>query len=236
MKRFLLNQFDRLAHRAASQIFNKSTDSYNVLEMARIKAAYESAAYYAEHMIEVRSFETDLHLLSHAISISQREGLFLEFGVATGRTISHIASVHKGLVYGFDSFEGLPEGWRTDFGVGRFAGAKPRVPSNALLLKGWFSDTLPSFIQSHSGLVSFLHVDCDLYSSTKVIFDTLDERVSEGCVIVFDEYFNYPGWQQHEFKAFHEFVDRRSLAYRYEGFVPSHQQVCVSILPRRPRS
>jgi hypothetical protein len=103
------------------------------------------------------------------------------------------------------------------------------LPPNAQLVKGWFADTLPPFISSHSAAVSFLHVDCDLYSSTKCIFDVLDERVGPGCVIVFDEYFNYPGWQRHEFKAFQEFVGRRSLKYRYEGVVPSHQQVCVSI-------
>jgi hypothetical protein len=229
MKKLLISQFDRLARRAGRQILHKRTDSYDVIEVARIKAAYDSAVYYEKHMIEARSFTTDLNLLSHAVSISPPDGLFLEFGVATGRTISHIASLHEGPVYGFDSFEGLPNGWRTGFEVGHFAGAMPRLPSNVHLISGWFLETLPSFVQTHSGPVSFIHVDCDLYSSTKVIFDLIGERLREGSVIVFDEYFNYPGWQNHEFKAFQELIDCRSLRYRYEALVPSHQQVCVVI-------
>ena len=202
--------------------------------MAQLKAAYESADYYQQHMIEVRLFETDLELLSHAISISAPRGLFLEFGVATGRTISHIASAHQGPVYGFDSFEGLPQRWRPGYGTGHFAGPLPVLPPNVHLNKGWFADILPPFVRSHSDMVAFLHVDCDLYSSTKCIFDVLNEQIGPGCVIVFDEYFNYPGWEGHEFKAFQEFVRRRSLQYRYEGLVPSHQQVCVSILKAGP--
>ena len=70
------------------------------------------------------------------------------------------------------------------------------------MIKGLFDDTLPSFAKTHTQPVSFLHVDCDLYSSTKAIFDILGDQIVEGTVIVFDEYFNYPGWQHHEFKAF----------------------------------
>ena len=50
-----------------------------------------------------------------------------------------------------------------------------------------------------------------------------------GTVVLFDEYWNYPGWRQHEFKAFREFIDRTGLTYRYEGFVPTAHQVCVVI-------
>jgi hypothetical protein len=31
-------------------------------------------------------------------------------------------------------------------------------------------------------------------------------RLASGSVIVFDEYFNYPGWKVHEFKAFQDDV------------------------------
>ena len=77
--------------------------------------------------------------------------------------------------------------------------------------------------------VAFLHVDCDLYSSTKDIFENLGDRVKSGTVIVFDEYMNYPGWKYHEWKAFHEFISSSKLKYQYIGLVPSHQQVAVVI-------
>jgi hypothetical protein len=44
-------------------------------------------------------------------------------------------------------------------------------------------------------------------------------------IILFDEYFNYPNWEQHEFKAFQEFVRDRAVSYRYLGF--SRQLVAV---------
>lgn len=229
MKDFILNPFERLVRRIAPPILGKRDESYDVIQMAQLKAAYESAEYYEQHMIEARPFKNDLKLLSYAISISSQPGLFLEFGVATGRTISHIASVHKGPIYGFDSFEGLPERWRSRFGKGHFAGPVPALPPNVRVIKGQFIDVLPSFVRSQSDMVAFLHVDCDLYSSAKCILEALDGRIGPGSIIVFDEYFNYPGWQKHEFKAFQELVRRRSLEYRYEGFVPSHQQVCVSV-------
>jgi Macrocin-O-methyltransferase (TylF) len=204
-------------------------DSFNIIDVAFFQAAKESADYWREKMITATAFSSASDLLAHALRLVNREGLFLEFGVATGQTISRIAELSEARVFGFDSFEGLPETWRTGFPKGCFSGEIPRVPSNVSIIKGWFSETLPKFIGEHDEAVAFLHVDCDLYSSTKCIFDFLHPRIGPGCVIVFDEYFNYPGWQNHEHKAFMELVDRHQVCFRYEAFVPDHQQVCVVI-------
>jgi len=48
-------------------------------------------------------------------------------------------------------------------------------------------------------------------------------------VIVFDEYFNYPGWRQHEYKAFQEFIANTGLKYRYIGFSAEKGHVAVQI-------
>jgi hypothetical protein len=50
-----------------------------------------------------------------------------------------------------------------------------------------------------------------------------------GTIIIFDEYFNYPGWEVGEFKAFAEFVAEKNVSYRYIAYVPNHQQVAVVI-------
>jgi hypothetical protein len=78
--------------------------------------------------------------------------------------------------------------------------------------------------------VSFLHIDCDLYSSTACIFRLLAPRIVPGTVIVFDEFLNYPGWRLHEFKAWEEFRLRHGVKYRFSGCVPGHQQVAMMIL------
>jgi hypothetical protein len=75
------------------------------------------------------------------------------------------------------------------------------------------------------GSAAFLHVDCDLYSSTKTILESLSDRIVAGTVIVFDEYFNYPNWRSHEHKAFREFVAAKRAAFRYIGY--SFRQVAV---------
>ena len=104
------------------------------------------------------------------------------------------------------------------------------MPDNVTLIKGWFNETLPAFLATNQGDVAFLHVDCDLYSSTKCIFDLLAGRIKSGTVIVFDEFWNYPAWQQHEIKAFEEFKAEYRVKAQPVGFVPSHQQVAFVIL------
>ena len=236
MRRLFFHLIDRLtdraidrANRSLSAIGRPFGNCFNLLDVAFFEASKESAAFWRDNMITAQTFKSRSDLLVHALSLVTGRGLFLEFGVATGHTISQIAKLSRAQVFGFDSFEGLPEPWRTGFPKGHFSGPIPRVPQNVSLIKGWFSETLPDFLRDHPDPVAFLHVDCDLYSSTKCIFDLLHSRIGPGCVIVFDEYFNYPNWQRHEHKAFTEMVNQCGLDFRYDAFVPNHAQVCVVI-------
>ena len=60
------------------------------------------------------------------------------------------------------------------------------------------------------------------------MFTPLADRIQNGCIIVFDEYFNYPGWEEGEHKAFKEFLMSHGLTYSYIGYANS-QQVAVKI-------
>jgi Macrocin-O-methyltransferase (TylF) len=202
-------------------------EGYDILEVACFKAALDSADHYEKHFLTCPAFESDLSLLSKALDLAQPNGLFLEFGVASGRTINHMAlNTPQTQFYGFDSFEGLPEAWRSGFDKGEFAQESlPAVPPNVTLIKGWFDDTLPTFLHDRPQTpLSLLHIDCDLYSSTKTIFANLQDRMVTGTIIVFDEYWNYPGWRDHEFKAFEELLAETGVRAKPFGFVPSHQQ------------
>lgn len=168
-----------------------------------------------------------------AVGLSAPSGMVLEFGVFSGQSINHLAArLPERKVYGFDSFAGLPEAWRPGFEKGALRRADlPPVAGNAVLVVGWFDRTLPGFLDAHPDEpAALLHVDCDLYSSTQTVFAQLAERIVPGTIIVFDEYFNYPGWMDHEFKAFQEFAGTRRLHYDYVGLVPSHQRVAVRVL------
>jgi hypothetical protein len=88
------------------------------------------------------------------------------------------------------------------------------------LVNGYFADTIPEFKRAVPGPLAFMHIDCDLYESTKAIFEGLGDRIVPGTVIVFDEYLNYPGWQNHEYKAFQEFCAANGRSYEYKSFCP----------------
>lgn len=198
----------------------------------QLDAKRESVAYIKQHMRAsmVCSDRPSLHRL--AFDHVSVDGLILEFGVKKGATIKGIASFTSQPVHGFDSFQGLPEDWSgTTIRKGRFTtgGKLPRVPANVTLHPGWFEDSVPKFVTEHSGNVAFMHVDCDLYSSTKTVFDCFADRIVSGTVIVFDEYFNHPNWQDHEFKAFQEFVSARGCAYDYLAFTAQGGSVAVKI-------
>jgi len=211
---------------------SRSRYSYDVSHLAKLTASLDSAEYYAGHLLAAVHHSDRERMLDAAAKRCSGNGLILEFGVATGRSINRLAEHFPSqTIYGFDSFEGLPETWQPNFQKGAFAQKVPEVSSNVNLHVGWFDVTLPSFVEQHANeKVAFLHVDCDLYSSTKTIFQNLRGMIQPGCLILFDEYFNYPGWRGHEFKAFQEFIGENNLQYRYLDVVPSHNQVCIEIL------
>jgi hypothetical protein len=59
-----------------------------------------------------------------------------------------------------------------------------------------------------------------------------------GTLIQFDEYFNYPGWQEGEYRAFKEFADANGVKFEYIGYTngDNAQQVAVRILGRADRT
>lgn len=198
--------------------------------VGKLLATIDTARFVEREMPTAPLFPSRKHLHLAALKMRRVEGLVLEFGVASGRSINFLAEqIPAETVFGFDGFEGLPEDWLATYKKGHFAQQLPDVRSNVELVVGWFDKTLPGFVASHPGAVSYLHVDCDLYSSTKTIFDLLGDRIRPGTVIVFDEYFNYPSWQQHEHKAFMELVAARKLRYRFIGAVRSKTQAAVVI-------
>jgi hypothetical protein len=196
-------------------------------------------SYWGEHANEIRrllnstTFDDDHAWGSNtgsqnkfwAYSIAQADvnsGLWLEFGVMNGRSINFISNRINTTIYGFDSFEGLPDDWYDDIEYGKKGsfstnGVLPNVNKNVTLIKGWYDDTLPEFVKTlkDTDHVSFIHIDCDLYSSTKTVFNNLAPYIKKGTVIMFDEYWYAYRCEEHEFKAFQEFVKENNISYEY---------------------
>lgn len=206
-------------------------DAHNIHRAMQRRALEETSLFVEEYMFLTTPYANKYDLLAAALkAVKVNNGLYCEFGVHSGSTVNFIASRVNGPVYGFDSFEGLPEDWRPGVEKGNFAmTALPKVRENVELVKGWFNQSLPEFLKLNPGPCAFLHVDCDLYSSTRTIFDLLGDRIQAGAVIAFDEFFNYPRWRQGEFLAFQELVQRHGLEFEYLGYVLDHEQVAVRI-------
>ncbi len=219
-----------------ARVYRKVLHSFYVNDLwldLRLHAKRESVAYILAHMQGALVRADRLDLLGFALSRAPVEGLVLEFGVEKGASLRFLAGATPRVVHGFDSFEGLPGDWggtREAAGSFHMRGRLPKVPENARLHVGWFDRSLPGFLAAEAGPVALLHVDCDIYVSTVAVFEGLRGRIVPGTVIVFDEYFNYPGWRQHEYKAFQEFIADTGLAYEYIGFSAEKGHVAVRVL------
>lgn len=213
-----------------SSIFE--SESKNIRREIDKKALESTANYVVKNINNVASFDTKYKVHDFAIkNIALKNGIILEFGVYKGETINYLAKQLQGYdFFGFDSFNGLPEFWRDGFDKGTFAVSTiPTVENNVKLIKGWFNETLPEFVKNEKRKIAYLHIDCDLYSSTKTIFHELSQLISSGTIIVFDEYFNYPGWENGEYKAFQEFISEMNMNYKYLTYNHMHEQVAVII-------
>jgi hypothetical protein len=231
----------RLTARLDELLTNKLHDA----EFVSWKLATESTARYINaHMHAARVFtspraskrhdpEGRNALLEFALNAATLEGLVAEFGVHKGESVRLIASLlpPTQVVHGFDSFVGLPEGWFHGRVPGHFSldGTAPACGERVVLHKGWFSETLPPFLAANPGPFRFVHIDSDIYSSARDILTLARDRFIPGTIILFDEYFNYPGWEQHEQRAFHEFIRETGLGYDYLGMAPRHYSVAVRL-------
>ena len=221
---------DETSRITCKQVANNRGNTNVSLQMWEL-AGKTTAEYVINNLSTSNRYATPEELRRFAINEIRASGLVMEFGVYSGNSINQIADLlTDNRIYGFDSFEGLPEDWRTGFNRGAFSVKQlPAVRGNVELIEGLFENTLPEFLTKHNEKVSFIHIDCDLYSSTKCVFDLLGARIQKDTIIVFDEYFNYPTWQNHEYRAFQEFVNEYKIEYEYIGYVPTYEQVAIRI-------
>ena len=152
----------------------------------------------------------------------------LEFGVCRGGTIRVIRRTLNGsfLVFGFDSFKGLPETWIDKNGIvvvpPEYFSTNGIIPDvkDVKFYAGWFSDTLLDYLKIAES-IALLHIDSDLYSSAKEILWALNNYIVKGTIIVFDEWFykHDPRYDDHEQRAFNEWITIFNRKYQVIPFV-----------------
>lgn len=157
-------------------------------------------------------------------------GDYIEFGVYHGTSLSCMYEARNSLglghlrLFGFDSFEGLPESaareddaewwpgqFKSTLALTRENLRRWGVPPEAVTLtKGWFSATCTAETRARHGIerASVIMVDCDLYSSAKEALAFSGPLIHRQAVMVFDDW-NAGGLADKglgERRAFEEFL------------------------------
>jgi O-methyltransferase len=171
------------------------------------------------------------------VSHNKIKGDYAEFGVFKGRGVieafyaSKKFSRNETTFQVFDSFEGLPSIEGVDvggpFSEGEFSFSlddfKKNVASYGVdlsrlnITKGFFDATLPSEPVPSSPTLAIAWVDCDLYSSTVPVLNYLTDRLVDGAVICFDDWFCFNGGNElGEQRACAEWLERNPSIYLTE--------------------
>jgi hypothetical protein len=168
----------------------------------------------------------------------QCRGPVVEFGTCTGFTARTICDLMNSRdfeehLYMYDSFEGLPETTGTPdeqsyevqtnkvWHSGAMA-VPPRYeekiwealvtvrPAEKLhIVKGFYDQTLDAGLPNEK--CSLIHIDCDIYTSTKYVLEKLAEKdlYQDGCVIMFDDWnCNRANPNMGERRALREFLEK----------------------------
>ena len=224
-----------------------NTDVMNIRRVARELSTVDTWRYMETKDLEdLKDCVTDYDLYEWVTTTqldpSLTVGLVLEFGTATGRTLNQFAYwLPNQIIFGFDSWQGLPEKFN-DLPAGHFAQPLPEVLPNCRLVQGWFGArpaqdqsgiaefTAREFAKVRKEPIKLLHLDADLYSSTKTVLDVFANQIVPGTVILFNEYWNHPTWKKHEFKAWQEHCKAHGVKYEYIGYASDHQEVAIRVI------
>ena len=181
----------------------------------------ETFNHFKEHFKKSVIFDNVLKIREYSITTSllndkNKEYYYLEFGVFKGESANFFSKfVNK--FYCFDSFEGLKEDWAgTNAPKGTFNLDKkiPKLNSNVVPVIGWVEDTLDNFLKEHNPKINFIHLDMDTYNSTKFTLEKLKPYLVKNAIILFDELYNYVGWEDGEYKALREVFKDDEFEYR----------------------
>jgi O-methyltransferase len=156
---------------------------------------------------------------------------FIECGVAKGGALAIMKyAARSNNIFGFDSFEGMPD--ITEKDIGEYNRSNPltdfgkvgdnlsggietvynsfktlNLPmENVHLVKGFFNDTL-KVNKAKCGKIAVLRIDADWYESCKVCLEELYDQVIDGGVIIIDDYGHFIGAK----RATDEFRASRSI-------------------------
>lgn len=173
----------------------------------------------------------DFEKIFKYVKINKIEGSYLEFGVYRGKSFVLALNTRKKLnikemkFFAFDSFTGLHESEGDVFHKFQFANSKKNFMNllsklgftfeDIEIVEGLYSESLKKKINIKAAVV---HIDCDLYSSTKDVLEFISPLLSHGSIIIFDDWYSFSNKEDQsnygEQKAFYEWP----LRHKFKDF------------------
>jgi hypothetical protein len=189
---------------------------------------------FKEHFKKSLIFDDTSEVREYAVKTAvsndkNNEFYNLEFGVYQGTSANYFSKYVKKL-YAFDSFQGLKEDW---LGTSQRKGSVdlnkkvPKLNSNVEPIVGWVENTLEDFLEKHNPKINFVHLDMDTYSPTKFTLERIKPFLVKDAIILFDELYNYVGWQHGEYKALKEVF--KDDEFEYKAFALNSVRCCIQI-------
>ena len=232
-------------------IYKTLSKAKNWVGNYRDRRFYESiySRYSNYTMIKIHDYIANLRLADNHRGV---KGCVVECGTWRGGMIAGIADMlgSSRSYFLFDSFEGLPEAVEID-GLAALAWQKDKDGPNYFdnctasaetaakamslsgakqyqLIKGWFRNTLPSFVPPEP--IALLRLDADWYDSTMACLENLHPHMAPDGIILVDDYYTWDGCS----KAVHSFLAKEVSPAR----ITQAHGVCVikNFVPTRADS
>ncbi len=232
--KFLKKIFKRLINLVIFEALNSFNNQIkiNPLNFYDFYTAKEAYIKYRKHMEKVPLFRRGDHIREYSFkrliqNFPNQNYLIIQLGVHDGKNSKHYSYLVKKFkctckIIGFDSWDGLSEDW-TGMTKGRDKGSqlieKPKPPDFCIYKKGNTSTELKKFLTKQSKKsINMVHFNLDTYTPTKSCLDLLKPFLNKGTILIFDDFYGYPGWSMHENKAFEKFIIKSQIKYKFICF------------------
>lgn len=175
---------------------------------------------------------------SYYLQANRIDGVYMEFGCHEANTFRMALNIlgkfnqpYKVTKFiAFDSFEGMPEAknidkqkiWRKGLNSTTLEQFKTIIKKDIYrveLVKGFYEDSLKKYKMEQDYKICLAYIDCDYYESTRSVLNFLEDKITHGSIIFFDDWnCYYCDDSRGQRKAYSEFKERNKEKFIFNEF------------------